>query len=116
MAALAGGSMPFLAVLILFLVGVIIALYTRKGSGMDHHAYRHVYGGAPGAALPCDDFSGGDRTSWTERDVLMRWRAMRRAGGAVARVSATQAEETAEPAAPSNRLPIHDPMGARRPC
>src|SRR4051812_6497166 len=32
-------------------LGRIIALYTRRGSGVDLHPYRHTYGGAPGAAL-----------------------------------------------------------------
>src|SRR5215216_3612229 len=74
---LAGGSLIFLGVLILFLVGVIIALYTRRGSGVDLHPYRHTYGGAPAAALPCDDYSGSDRTSVTERDVVRSWRRRR---------------------------------------
>ena len=77
MLAFAGGAFPFLAFLILFLVGVIISLYTRKGSGMDHHPYSNVYGGAPGAALPCGDFSGADRTSLTERQVVQAWRLAR---------------------------------------
>jgi hypothetical protein len=74
---LAGGAMTFLAFLIVFLVGVIIALYTGKGSGMSHHPYGRVWGGAPGATLPCDDFSGSDRTLVTERQVQARWRAAR---------------------------------------
>jgi len=49
--ALAGGSWIFLSVVILFLVGNIIALYTRTGSGIDQHAYGKIYGGAPGASL-----------------------------------------------------------------
>ena len=47
--ALAGGSWIFLGFVILFLVGNIIALYTRTGSGINQHAYGKVYGGAPGA-------------------------------------------------------------------
>jgi hypothetical protein len=77
MAALAGGSLPFLAVLILFLVGLIVALYTRMGSGIDHHAYRNYHGGCPGADRPCDDFSGADRTSFTEPAVRANWRRSR---------------------------------------
>jgi hypothetical protein len=61
----AAGSQIFLAVLVLMLVGIIVGLYTRKGSGIDQHPYRHVYGGAPGAALP-SEVSGSDRTSVTE--------------------------------------------------
>ena len=49
--ALAGGSWIFLAVVILFLVGNVIALYTRVGSGINQHAYGKIYSGAPGAHL-----------------------------------------------------------------
>lgn len=73
-AALAGGSFVFLVAILLFLVGAIIALYTSKGSGMSHHPYRSAYLGAPGAELPCEDFSGSDRTYLNERRVQARWR------------------------------------------
>jgi hypothetical protein len=79
MAELAGGSLIFLIVLILLFIGVVIALFTQGGSGVDHHPYRHVYGGAPAADLPCEDFGGADRTSVTERDVAHVWRHRRRA-------------------------------------
>jgi hypothetical protein len=79
MAAYAGGAFEFLVVLIILFAGVVIALYTRKGSGMNHHPYRHPYGGAPAADVPCADFSGSDRTSVTERDVAEAWRRRRRA-------------------------------------
>jgi hypothetical protein len=61
----AGGSEIFLAVLVVTLVGVILELYTRKGSGIDHHPYVHVHGDAPGAALPCET-EGSDRTAQEE--------------------------------------------------
>jgi hypothetical protein len=70
---LAGGSLIFLAGVLVFLIGAIVALYTRKGSGMDLHPYGHVHGGAPGAALPCEDFSGSDRTPSTEQQIVARW-------------------------------------------
>jgi len=76
--ALIETSLIFLVVLFILLVGVIIALYTRAGSGMNHHPYRHVWGGAPAADLPCEDYSGSDRTSVTERDVARLWRRQRR--------------------------------------
>jgi lipoprotein signal peptidase len=57
--ALAGGSWIFLAGVIFFLVGNIIALYTRTGSGIDQHAYGKIYGGAPGASVD-SSFSGHD--------------------------------------------------------
>src|SRR3954452_25220378 len=79
MATSAGGSLPFLVVLTLLVVGVVVALYTRKGSGVDHHPYRHLHGGAPAAALPCDDYSGSDRTLAIERDVARSWRNTRAA-------------------------------------
>jgi hypothetical protein len=61
----AGGSEIFLAVLIVILVGVILELYTRTGSGIDHHPYVHVHADAPGAALPCET-EGSDRTAQEE--------------------------------------------------
>ncbi len=45
--------------MILFLVGNVIALYTRTGSGINQHAYGKIYGGAPGAKLD-SSFSGHD--------------------------------------------------------
>jgi hypothetical protein len=39
----------FLAVVIA-LVLALVQLYTRSGSGISQHPYRHVHGGAPGAA------------------------------------------------------------------
>jgi hypothetical protein len=70
---LVGGSITFLAVTVIYLVGVMLTLYTRRGSGINQHPYRHVHGGAPAAALPCEDFSGSDRTSVHEREVHIRW-------------------------------------------
>ena len=65
---LAGGAWIFLAVVIVCLIGTIIGLYTRQGSGIDQHPYRKVYGGAPGADLP-DRISGSDRTSVIEEQA-----------------------------------------------
>ena len=70
---LAGGAITFLAFIVIYLVGVVMTLYTRRGSGINHHPYRHVHGGAPAAAVPCEDFSGADRTSAHEREVHVRW-------------------------------------------
>jgi hypothetical protein len=77
-AALTGGSWIFLAVVLLFLFGAIVALYTSVGSGMSHHPYRHVHGGAPGADLPCEDYSGSDRTFVAEQRARARWERTRR--------------------------------------
>jgi hypothetical protein len=76
---LAGGSLIVLGVLLILFIGVVVALFTQNGSGVNHHPYRHVYGGAPGADVPCEDFSGSDRTPSTERDVAQLWRRRRRA-------------------------------------
>jgi hypothetical protein len=117
--ALEGGSLIFLAVLILFFVGVIIALYTRRGSGVDLHPYRHTYGGAPGAALPCDDYSGSDRTSVTERGVVRAWRRTRldkspaEIAAQVADARARRRREISQ-RSPTNRLPIRSPLGPPR--
>jgi hypothetical protein len=115
---LEGGSLIFLAVLILFLIGVIIALYTRKGSGVALHPYRHTYGGAPGASLSSNDYSGADRTSVTERDVARAWRRRRLAEDpdvVAARLAEARSRRLAEAAqrARSNRLPIRPPVGPR---
>ena len=71
-AALTGGSFIFLAAILIFLFGAIVALYTGVGSGMSHHPYRHVHGGAPGADLPAEDYSGSDRTFLTEPRLRAR--------------------------------------------
>src|SRR4051794_41876756 len=60
--ALAGGAWIFLGGVLAFLIGAVIAMYTRKGSGMDLHPYRHVHGGAPGADSPAHDYGGAGRT------------------------------------------------------
>ena len=64
--ALAGGSWIFISVVILFLVGNVIALYTRVGSGINQHAYGKIYSGAPGASLD-SSVSGHDgrEHNWT---------------------------------------------------
>jgi hypothetical protein len=77
-AALTGGSFIFLAAILIFLFGAIVALYTNVGSGMSHRPYRHVYGGAPGADLPCEDYSGSDRTFVAEQRARARWVRTRR--------------------------------------
>jgi hypothetical protein len=96
---LTGGALIFLGVLLMLFVGVVIALFTQHGSGVDHHPYRHVYGGAPAADLPCEDFSGSDRTSVTERDVAQGWRRARDAQDpAMIAAWMTQARERRRPA------------------
>jgi hypothetical protein len=72
--AAAGGAWIFLGVVILTLVGVVIGFYTRRGSGINLHPYKHVHGGAPGANHPTHDAGGSDRTGAREREVAKRWR------------------------------------------
>jgi hypothetical protein len=113
MAALAGGSLPFLATLILFLVGAIIALYTRRGSGMDHHPYHHVHAGAPAADLPCEDYSGSDRTATAEREVLSLWRRRRLAqdpASVAAQLAEARSLRRRQRSVPSNGLPVRSPV------
>ncbi len=115
-----GGSLIFLAVLIVMLVGVIIALYTRNGSGVGLHPYRHTYGGAPASALPCNDYSGSDRTSVTERDVVRAWRRRRLAqdpDSIAAQLAETRARrrQQGSQSARAKRLPIRSPLGSPRP-
>jgi hypothetical protein len=116
---LEGGSLIFLAVLILFFIGVIIALYTRRGSGVDLHPYRHTYGGAPGAALPSFDHSGADRTSVTERDVVRSWRRRRLdqdPASIAAQLEEARAQRRRQGSRPprTNRLPIRTPLGRQQ--
>jgi hypothetical protein len=111
-----GGSLIFLGVLLLFLVGVVIALYTQRGSGVALHPYRHTYGGAPGASVPCNDCSGADRTSVTERDIARAWRRKRLAedpDSIAARLAEARARRLAEASqrVRSKRLPIRSPIG-----
>jgi hypothetical protein len=97
--ALSGGAWIFLGVVIAFLIGAIIAMYTRKGSGMDLHPYRHVHGGAPGAASPAHDYGGSDRTEASEREVARKWRAQDRPEHAPPeeRAAAREKEQRPEP-------------------
>ena len=104
-----GGSFIFMAVSLAFLVGVILTLFTRRGSGMNHHPYRHVHGGAPGADPPAEDYSGSDRTSSRERLNAIRWRRRERAPHAPAPERAAERERTQRPK-PSNGLPIGPPL------
>ena len=47
---LAGGALIFGLFIIVFFVATVYGLYTRAGSGISQRPYKHVYGGAPGAA------------------------------------------------------------------
>ena len=108
MIALAGGTWIFLAVILVFVVGVIIALYTRSGSGVDEHPYDHVYGGAPGAKIPSAGSSGSDRTSVTEREVADEWRRQERPPHAPPEERAAERERTQRPE-PGEKPPIQPP-------
>jgi hypothetical protein len=56
----------FLAVIGALLLAAI-QLYTRSGSGIAQHPYRHVHGGAPGAARSARMSESVEReiTRWT---------------------------------------------------
>ncbi len=56
--ALAGGSSIFLAVIVVLLGGLIYGMFTRVGSGIDHHP-NDGSDGAPGAKGPSET-SGRD--------------------------------------------------------
>jgi hypothetical protein len=107
--ALAGGSWIFLGVVILMLVGLVIGFYTRRGSGMDLHPYRHVHGGAPGADSPHHDAGGSDRTASVERDVARRWRSQERAEHLPPEERAAE-RETAQRPKPGKKPPIRRPL------
>jgi hypothetical protein len=57
---LADGAFVFLAFAVLY-------LYTRASSGISQHPYKHVYGGAPGAARESRMSGSADRDilSWS---------------------------------------------------
>jgi hypothetical protein len=107
--AVSGGAWIFLGVVIVMLVGVVIGFYTRRGSGMDLHPYRHVHGGAPGADNPVHDSGGSDRTASIERDVAKRWRAQDRPEHAPPEERAAEREQTQRPKQ-SNKPPIRRPL------
>ena len=46
----AGGALIFAAFIIVFFLAIVFGLYTRAGSGIAQRPYRHIHGGAPGAA------------------------------------------------------------------
>jgi hypothetical protein len=46
---LAGGAWIFAAFLVVFTVGTIYSLYTRRGSGINQHPHGNAYSNAPGA-------------------------------------------------------------------
>lgn len=107
--ALAGGAWIFLGVVILMLVGVVIGFYTRRGSGVDLHPYRHVHGGAPGADTPTHDAGGSDRTANVEREVARRWRSQERPEHAAPEERAAERADTQRPK-PGKKPPVRPPL------
>lgn len=53
-------NLIFLVVIGMLLLAAV-QLFTRSGSGIDEHPYRHVHGGAPGADRPNHMSSADDR-------------------------------------------------------
>jgi hypothetical protein len=53
-------DVAFLIVIGMLLLAAV-QLYTRTGSGITSHPYRHTYGGAPGADRPSRMSGSGDR-------------------------------------------------------
>jgi hypothetical protein len=107
--ALSGGAWIFLGVVIAFLIGAVIAMYTRRGSGMDLHPYRHVHGGAPGADTPRHDYGGSDRTEAAEREVARRWRSQEHPEKAPPEERASEREREQRPK-PGKKPPIRRPL------
>ena len=64
---LAGGAIIFAAFIVLYLLATVYGLYTKSGSGISQRPYKHVYGGAPGAARESRMTGSADRdiTSWS---------------------------------------------------
>ena len=107
--ALAGGTWIFMAVIIVFGLAVVYGIYTRRGSGVDEHPYRHVYGGAPGAAVPSEGAGGSDRTATREREVVKKWRETDREPHPPAEERAAQREKEQRPE-PGNKPSIGPPL------
>lgn len=61
MFALAGGSLIFLAFVILFLIAIVYGFYTVKGSGINQHPNDGL-DGAPGSAGPSEASGKGRST------------------------------------------------------
>jgi hypothetical protein len=108
------GSFEFLAGVLVLAVGAVIALYTRTGSGMDHHPYRRIGGCVPGADLPCEDYSGAERTSVIEQEVARCWHRARdvQDPDAIAAqfADARKRRRATQQRPPSRRLPIRAPI------
>ena len=51
---LAGGSGIFAGFIIFFLIVMMFATYSRRGSGINQRSYGKIYGGAPGAFIESD--------------------------------------------------------------
>jgi hypothetical protein len=47
---IAGGATIFATFVVVYFVVIAYSLYTRRGSGINQHPYRDVYGDAPGAS------------------------------------------------------------------
>ena len=107
--ALAGGTWIFLGVVIAFLIGAVIAIYTRRGSGVDQHPYQHVHGGAPGAGIPSEGYGGSDRTATRERDVVDKWRRTEREPHPPPEERAAEREKEQRPE-PGKKLPPGPPI------
>ena len=108
--AVAGGAWIFLGVVILMVVGVVIGFYTRRGSGVNLHPYRHVHGGAPGSDHPTTDAGGSDRTEAHEREVAKRWRSQDRPEHAPPEERAAQRDEAQRPKPGSKKPSIRPPI------
>lgn len=50
--ALSGGAAIFGAFIVFYFFVTVYSMYTRRGSGINHHPYRDYHGGAPGASRP----------------------------------------------------------------
>lgn len=49
---IAGGAAIFALFIVIYFAAVVYSLYTRRGSGINHHPYGQAFGDTPGASLP----------------------------------------------------------------
>lgn len=50
--ALSGGAAIFGAFIVFYFLVTVYSMYTRRGSGINHHPYSDHHAGAPGASRP----------------------------------------------------------------
>ena len=112
--ALAGGSWIFLGGVIFTLVGAVIGIFTRKGSGINLHPYSKVGEEAAGARGPCMISGHDDSDSVLQLhrrrpvDARRARRWPRRRPDVPAPLPGAAVAEGSDPAVPVTHTPVLD--------